>query len=69
MRWYIKHIIIYGLHKEKRIVTFEPGINIILGDVKTGKTSLIYIVDYCLGPQNVPFLIKLFVSLLNGMLL
>jgi hypothetical protein len=36
--------------KKKRIISFKEGcINVITGDSKTGKSSITWIVDYCLG--------------------
>ena len=36
--------------KDQRVIKFEDGcINVITGDSKTGKSSLTWIVDYCLG--------------------
>ncbi|MBN3846081.1 DUF3732 domain-containing protein [Paraburkholderia sp. Ac-20342] len=38
---------------EPRIVTFEPGVvNVISGASKTGKSSVIPIIDYCLGSEK-----------------
>lgn len=46
----ILDIILYSKSGKQRILSFEPGkVNIITGDSGTGKTSIIYIVDYCLG--------------------
>ncbi len=46
----IENIIIYGKEDNTRVVSLNPnGVSIISGESKTGKTSLIYIVDYCLG--------------------
>ncbi len=46
----IKDIILYGANDKVRVLSFELGkVNIITGDSKTGKTSIIDIVDYCLG--------------------
>lgn len=53
----IKNIVIYGTGDRIRILPFRLGkVNIITGESKTGKTALIYIIDYCLGSKhcNVP---------------
>ena len=43
----IHKILIFGSSTEVRQVQFEAGLNIITGDSKTGKSTLIEIVDYC----------------------
>jgi len=49
----IKSLILYNKTGEKRIVQFELGkVNIITGESKTGKSSLIDIVNYCLGSDD-----------------
>ncbi|MBN1662737.1 MAG: DUF3732 domain-containing protein [Deltaproteobacteria bacterium] len=49
----IKDIILYGKNNKKRVLSFELGkVNIITGESKTGKSSLIDIVDYCLGSED-----------------
>ena len=48
MNCYIKEIIIFNSNGEKRSVPLKPGLNIITGNSKTGKSALIEIVDYCL---------------------
>ena len=48
MKSYIKAIIIFNQDGEKRIVPLEPGVNIITGESKTGKSALVEIIDYCL---------------------
>lgn len=47
MEKYISSIILFS-NDERRIVPLEPGVNIISGDSKTGKSALVEIVDYCL---------------------
>lgn len=44
----IKQIAVFNNTGSKRFVPFKPGLNIITGDSKTGKSALIEIVDYCL---------------------
>lgn len=49
MRSTLKAIYIFNHEtREKRELTFNPGLNIISGDSKTGKSAIIEIVDYCL---------------------
>ncbi|WP_273445212.1 DUF3732 domain-containing protein [Neolewinella agarilytica] len=46
----IENVVIYGNSDNVRVVNFNTnGVSIISGESKTGKTSLIFIVDYCLG--------------------
>ncbi len=46
----ILEIIIYGRNGEKRVLPLRAGsVNIITGQVHTGKTALIPIISYCLG--------------------
>lgn len=52
MRWYIRTVVVYGRNDEIRRVDFTPGVNIITGDSKTGKSSILDIVDYCLGSSD-----------------
>lgn len=56
MNCFIKKILIFSKTGEKRTVTFKPGLNIITGNSKTGKSALIEIVDYCLASHtsNIP---------------
>lgn len=48
MKSYIKAIIIFNENNEKRVVPLNPGVNIITGESKTGKSALVEIIDYCL---------------------
>ncbi|MGI0118267.1 DUF3732 domain-containing protein [Zooshikella sp. RANM57] len=53
MTMQIKTISLYGKNDERRDVEFELGtVNIITGASKRGKTSLIDIVEYCLGASE-----------------
>ncbi len=52
MNCYIKEIIIFNKKGEKRFVPLKPGLNIITGESKTGKSALIEIVDYCLTSKT-----------------
>lgn len=50
MSFQISEIILYGPAEEPRVLRLNPGeLNIITGRSRTGKSSLISIVDYCLG--------------------
>ena len=48
MKSYIKAIMIFNEKGEVRNVPMKPGVNIITGDSKTGKSALVEIIDYCL---------------------
>lgn len=52
----ISRLIILGGDFEKREIPFYPGLNIITGDSKTGKSAILEIVDYCLfsGRSTIP---------------
>lgn len=53
MTMQIKTISLYGKNRERRDIDFNLGsVNIITGSSRTGKTSLIDIVSYCLGDQE-----------------
>jgi hypothetical protein len=56
MNCFIQEIVILGKSGEKRSVSLKPGLNIVTGDSKTGKSALIEIVDYCLCSKtsNIP---------------
>ena len=50
MSFNINSITIYSSDGDQRRVTFKrSGLNIVTGQSKTGKSSLIDIIDYCLG--------------------
>ena len=45
----LDHLFIFNSSSQAvRTVKFEPGLNIITGDSKTGKSAIIEIIDYCL---------------------
>lgn len=48
MKSYINAIVLFNKNGAKRIVSLEPGVNIITGESKTGKSALVEIIDYCL---------------------
>jgi len=45
---YIKAIMIFSESGELRKVPMKPGVNIVTGESKTGKSALVEIIDYCL---------------------
>ena len=50
MSFTIRHVCIYSFDGDCRKVKFyKSGLNIITGDARTGKSSLIDILDYCFG--------------------
>src|SRR5438128_1401608 len=50
MSFQLLNIAVYNARGDRREITFHPGmVNIVTGGSRTGKTALIYIVDYCLG--------------------
>lgn len=50
MSMQIKQIVLYNSEGQKRIIKFKlNAVNIITGESKTGKSSIINIIDYCLG--------------------
>lgn len=48
MKSYMRAIMIFNKSGEVRRVNMEPGVNIITGESKTGKSALVEIIDYCL---------------------
>lgn len=57
MSMQIKSIILYNSQGEKRVLNFKSGsVNIITGASQTGKSTIINIVDYCMGRSsfNIP---------------
>lgn len=44
----IEYICAFGINNEKRIIPLFPGLNVITGDSKTGKSAVVEIIDYCL---------------------
>ena len=53
MTMQIRTISLYGKNRERRDVELKPGkVNIITGASQRGKTSLIHIVEYCLGASE-----------------
>ena len=47
MNAFIKSIFLFANDGDYRVVNFHPGLNIITGDSKTGKTAILEIIDYC----------------------
>lgn len=48
----IKSVVLYKEGEEPRTVKFKTGVNIVSGDPNTGKSTLIHIIDYCLGQTD-----------------
>lgn len=48
MKSYIKAIMIFNESGDLRQVPMKPGVNIVTGESKTGKSALVEIIDYCL---------------------
>lgn len=49
MSFTIRSVSIYGFGGDSRTVDFKSGLNILTGKAKTGKSSIIDILDYCFG--------------------
>jgi hypothetical protein len=55
MSFQIRKIVIYSVEGEPRDIDLQIGaVNIVTGASKTGKTTLLDIVDYCLGSRDFP---------------
>lgn len=50
---FVKKIVIHGLDTSYE-ATFEDGINLIWGDMDCGKSSILNLIDYCLGEVMTP---------------
>lgn len=48
----VKNVYIHGINNLYS-ASFEDGLNIIWGDMDTGKSSILNIIDYCLGGSNI----------------
>lgn len=48
MKSHIKAIMIFNESGDLRQVPMKPGVNIVTGESKTGKSALVEIIDYCL---------------------
>jgi hypothetical protein len=51
-RLFLRKLVLVGARKEY-VVPFHEGLNIIYGDFDTGKSSILNLVDYCLGASSV----------------
>jgi DNA repair exonuclease SbcCD ATPase subunit len=51
----VQRLIIQGTAKHY-IAKFEEGLNLIWGDMDSGKSSILNLIDYCLGGKNASFL-------------
>ena len=49
----INELRVKGVRKDY-FVTFRKGLNIISGEISTGKTSILNLIDYCFGYPNHP---------------
>lgn len=47
----VKNLHLQGLNKNY-FAEFKPGLNVIWGDMDTGKSSILNLIDYCLGGSN-----------------
>lgn len=53
MSFQILDIALWNSNGEQRVVSFSPGrVNVVTGGSNRGKSSLVYIVDYCLGRND-----------------
>lgn len=52
MNAYIKSILVFNKNGKKREVNLKPGLNIITGESKSGKSALLEIVDYCMASSR-----------------
>jgi hypothetical protein len=50
----VNHLILIG-NRKSYDVNFKKGLNIIYGDSDTGKSSILNLINYCLGSSNVDF--------------
>lgn len=50
---HLNQLVIKGISKDYS-VTFKNGLNIISGEISTGKSSVLEFIDYCFGAQNHP---------------
>lgn len=50
----VNFLVLVGLYKDY-IVPFETGLNIIYGDSDTGKSSILNLIDYCLGSTGIDY--------------
>jgi predicted nucleic acid-binding Zn-ribbon protein len=48
----VNFLVLVGTHKDY-VVPFESGLNIIYGDSDTGKSSILNLIDYCLGAKEI----------------
>jgi hypothetical protein len=51
-RLLLRKLVLVGARKEY-VVRFHEGLNIIYGDFDTGKSSILNLIDYCLGASSV----------------
>ena len=49
----INRLVVKGVKKDYQ-VTFRKSLNIIAGEISTGKTSILELIDYCFGKKESP---------------
>jgi Protein of unknown function (DUF3732) len=55
MSFQLRHLLLYSHTGERRTIDFQLGaLNIVTGASKTGKSSILDIIDYCLGSSDYP---------------
>lgn len=52
MSFHIEQLVLYGPGERMRQLDFTPGFNVIAGEPGTGKSSILEIIDYCLGSSD-----------------
>jgi hypothetical protein len=63
----INQLRVKGIRKDY-VVNFRPGLNIISGEISTGKTSILELIDYCLGNHDHPKYPELAINGINALL-
>jgi DNA repair ATPase RecN len=49
----LNRLVVKGVKKDYQ-VTFKKSLNIIAGEISTGKTSILELIDYCFGKKESP---------------
>lgn len=52
MNAYVRAICVLNKEGKRREVEFTPGLNVITGESKSGKSALLEIIDYCMGSSR-----------------
>jgi hypothetical protein len=50
----VNYLVLIGKYKDY-VVPFDTGLNIIYGDTDTGKSSILNLIDYCLGSKSIDY--------------